>query len=95
MCMSYQLIDHIILQWTRSHSFHVSTIYKDEEIRSIDVINIKGERFQIWFDPPVGNHIGIHVWNYKNKKDRFKKDWLVKISDLESTLIEVLKTVNI
>lgn len=92
--MSYQLIDPIIFPWANIHSLHISTIYKDEEVRSIDLINAKGERFQIWFDLPVRNRIIVHAWNYKKKKERVQKDWSVDIEKLESTLTEVLNTVH-
>lgn len=92
--MNYQLIDPIIFQWAQSHSFRISTSYKDEEVRSIDIINAKGERFQVWFDIPTKHHVGIHVWNYKKKKESLKKEWLVNIVDLESILTEVFKIVS-
>ena len=92
--MSYQLIDHIIFAWAHDHSLHLSANYKDEEVRLIDIVSSKGERFQIWFDPPAENRVAIHAWNYKKKKERIQKDWLVDIADLKLILSEVFNTVQ-
>jgi len=88
--MSYELIDPIISRWAQKHTLYIFTSYKDEEVRSIDVVSAKGERFQIWFDRPLGTQVGIHAWNYK----KIKREWVVEVSDLQSVLEEVLQTVK-
>ncbi len=87
--MSYKLVDPIIFNWARKHSLHVFTSYKDEEVRSIDIVSKKGQRFQICVDQPLDHNINVHAWNYKN----IKKEWSVEINNLNSTLEEAFESV--
>jgi len=43
--MSYKILDPILEHWVKTHSLHVHTIYKDEEVRSIDIVSPAGKRF--------------------------------------------------
>lgn len=89
--MAYETIDSIIYPWAQKHSLHIDTNYKDDEVRSIEIIRSEGRRFQIWIDPPLGAQIHIHAWNYK----AITKAWKIEINNLESTLEEVLQTVKL
>ena len=92
---SYALIDPIISKWAKKHTLYIGKVYKEEEVRSLDTVDKKGNRFQIWFDPPINDEVGIHAWNYKNKcHNKLIKAWNVKIVDLEHILEEVLQTVK-
>lgn len=88
--MSYELVDPIILKWAQKHTLHIYTQYKDEEVRSVDVTSTRGERFQIWIDPPVDTQVNVHAWDYK----KIKKGWVGEISELESGLEEIYQTVK-
>lgn len=91
---SYELIDPIISKWAKKNTLYIGKIYKEEEIRSLDTVDAKGNRFQIWFDPPIKDRVRIHASNYKSKHNKLIKDWNVKIVDLEYILEEVLKTIK-
>jgi len=92
--MSYELLDPIIFPWTQKHTLYVHTNYKDEEVRSIEVNGAKGERFQIWIDPPLGTLVNIHASNYKTNKDKIAQEWIADVTILELVLEEVLQTVK-
>jgi len=81
--MSYEMLDPILERWAREHNLHVSTIYKDEEVRSIGVVSPHGKSFQLWLDEPEGNgRTVVHVWDYRKRRC----DFAAGMSDFESQL---------
>lgn len=77
--MGYEKIDGILNQWAKKHNLPLYKTYKDEQVRSFEVVNTQGKRFQIWIDlPSPKNEVGVHVWDYKKKR----KDFLVSPDEL-------------
>ena len=70
--MNYTLIDPILNAWADSRKLHIQTIFKDMEIRSVDIIDSQGKRFQLWVDEPdkAGNTM-VHIWDMKKKREDF------------------------
>jgi hypothetical protein len=67
--MGYQKIDLILDAWARSHQLYIYRTYRDVEVRSVEVVNRDGKRFQIWIDlPDSTNRIGVHAWDYKTSR---------------------------
>ena len=67
------------------------TSYKDCEVRSIDLADEEGCRFQLWVDPPEqAGKIGVHVWDYKKRR----MDYDVEFDDLVDCLDEALRMVS-
>ena len=56
---SYDPIDPIISKWAKKNTLYICTVYKEEEVRSLDTVDTKGNRFQIWFDPPINLSSGL------------------------------------
>jgi hypothetical protein len=81
--MSYEWIDEIISGWATDLRLTVYGEYKDVEVRSTDVVSSSGAKCQIWIDPPdADDRVGVHVWNYKEKR----ADSYVPISQLRDAL---------
>lgn len=70
--MSYSIVDPILEDWAKIHELIIQKIFKEVEVRSIDMVSPEGKRFQIWIDEPdqAGN-TGVHVWDMKKKKRDF------------------------
>jgi hypothetical protein len=67
--MSYEWIDEIISAWAADFRLTVYREYKDVEVRSTDVVSSSGAKCQIWIDPPdADDKVGVHVWNYGEKR---------------------------
>ena len=81
--MSYQEIDAIIRDWADKYKLTLYTSYQDQEVRSVDVADPRGQKYQIWIDPPdrKGN-VEVHAWDYSRKR----KDYAVSINDLRRCL---------
>ena len=87
--MSYTSIDPITTAWAARHGLHVQTRYRDDEVRSVDVVGHSGRRCQIWIDPPdQAGKVGVHIWDFKSKK----LDKLVCQDDLSACLDDVYTT---
>jgi len=80
--MRYATIDPVIADWAKQNTLHVATCYKDVEVRSVDVVNRKGERCQIWVDAPDTDKVRVHVWDYHKRRSEYASD----VDDLRSSL---------
>lgn len=73
--MRYETIDPVILRWSAEHGVHVSTAYKDEEVRSIQLVGRGDAKCQIWIDvPDSSGSVEVHVWDYKKRRRDFHTD---------------------
>lgn len=88
--MKYIAIDPIIDKWAKIHSLTLYTTYQDSEVRSVDLVDTKGYRYQIWIDTPIDDSVAVHAWDYRKKR----KDWVVKIEELNDCLEDALDTVK-
>ncbi len=41
--MNYAAIDKILTPWLKLHGLHVFTMYREDEVRSIDVVDDAGD----------------------------------------------------
>lgn len=64
--------------------------YRDEEVRSISIISPAGKKYQIWIDPPEGETVNIHAWDYKKQR----KNWNGTVEKLAENLEEAAQTVK-
>ena len=70
--MGYRLIDDQLYLWASKYGVHIYTSYKDEDVRSIDIVDPLGIGFQIWLDPPASDaSTTVHVWDFKKRSKEF------------------------
>ena len=87
--MRYDSVDPAIMAWAIKHVLHVYTRYQDVEVRSVDLVGSRGERSQIWIDPPdERGTIQVHAWDYKTRR----QDFTTSISDLPTCLEDAFDT---
>jgi hypothetical protein len=62
--MIYSSIDPVLKTWARQRSIPLFTEYRDESIRSFEVVGkYTNLQFQIWVDPPdVTGRTVVHAW---------------------------------
>ncbi len=83
--MSYEKIDNILKNWADTRNLYIYKIYKEEEVRSIEIVGNKNGRYQLWLDAPdEKGQVCIHIWDYKKRK----KDFFTQ----EKELFESLET---
>jgi hypothetical protein len=70
--MGYELVDEVLEPWSSAHKLQVSTEYKGESVRSIQMVGAKHSRIQIWVDPvsPAGI-VSVHLWDYHRRRKEF------------------------
>lgn len=66
--MSYEVIDGVVRQWVTEHGLFLDTRYREEEVRSIQIVSAHGDRFQIWIDRPRDSTVPVHGWDYKRRR---------------------------
>jgi hypothetical protein len=88
--MSYSSIDSILNRWTKQHSLTLYTQHQDCEVRSVDVVDKVGDKFQIWIDKPIDSFVSVHAWDYKRKR----QDWKTEGGKLDEILNEALAIVK-
>jgi hypothetical protein len=85
--MTYVDVDKILLPWLKRYGLHVFTMHHEEEVRSIDVVDDAGERYQLWLSrPDAFGVVQVFVWNYKSRRKRKSKEYESTLSDLEEAL---------
>jgi hypothetical protein len=68
----------------------MATEYKGENVRSVELTDQKGRRYQIWIDPPdEQGGVLVHAWDYR----RQRTDTKANIGDLETRLDNLRATV--
>jgi hypothetical protein len=88
--MSYASIDSIILPWANKHGLNLSSRYRDSDVRSIQIVDRGGKRYQIWIDEPQGESVTVHAWDYRRKRS----DWHTTRNELEKCLDQARETVS-
>lgn len=89
--MSYSQIDPVLDRWAADQDLTVMTLYKDCEVRSIDLAGEEGCRFQLWVDPPEqAGKVCVHIWDYRKRR----ADYESELEDLVDCLDEALRTVS-
>ena len=90
--MNYAEIDKVLTPWSQRHGLHVSTKHRDEEVRSIDVVDDTGSRYQIWLaDALEAAKVKVSAWDYKDKK----KTVASNLPDLEQVLEAIYSEVMV
>lgn len=89
--MGYEKIDSVLYRWAGNHKLHWFTKYHDDEVRSTEIVDSKGNRFQLWVNPPnLFGRIGVNIWDYGKRR----KTFMSSKSDLEDSLEEAYAKVN-
>jgi hypothetical protein len=98
-----QEIDSILLPWAKEQVLYVMTEYKDEEVRSITVVNDFGDEFQIYLAPDTDNEetkvivgadllqLGGKKHSYHRERKKFHFREAVSLADLEAVLNRALQ----
>jgi len=84
--MSYSIIN----KWAEDNSLYLYKNYKDVEVRSIEGVNSKGVKYQIWVEEPQKAKVVVSAWDFKKQR----KDWKINIQNLAVTLEEALQEVS-
>ena len=93
--MSYNLIDDDINAWAGEHDLNIFTRYQDYDVRSTDIVDKLGHKYQIWIDEPeTDGSVKVHAWDYKKRRKDFMTTTLNLISALEAAYAQVFYWIN-
>jgi hypothetical protein len=88
--MNYIDVDPTINAWAQRHKLTVYRQHQDVEVRSVDVVDLKGRKFQIWIDSAADSKFVVHAWDYRHRKH----DWTTTRDQLDKDLEHALFTVK-
>ena len=88
----YDLIDPELYAWAANHGLQIFTKYKDEEVRSTDVVGNAGKKCQIWVEPSGKGTFVVNIWNYKTKRTKRLKQLQASKTDIRDKLEEAYNT---
>lgn len=89
--MMYDSVDPILRRWASRYDLAVMDEYRGEEVRSLELTDDHGRRYQLWLEPPVeGGRVTVHAWDFRRKR----MERVTTISELEQCLEEVLGAVS-
>jgi len=66
--MSYSQIDPVLFRWARTHGLHVYTECRDDEIRSIDIVDDTGDCYALGVSSPRDNG-AVSIWISEQRID--------------------------
>jgi hypothetical protein len=93
--MDYEKIDDILNEWAEKHNLHLHKKYKDEDVRSLELNDSKGNRYQLWVDKPkeIGQ-IDIHIWNFGEREEIISTEEINLLESLESAYLKLKTWIN-
>ena len=50
--MRYSEVDPILVPWAKTHGLFIATQFKNEEVRSIQIVDDVGDSYGLWVDAP-------------------------------------------
>ena len=87
--MTYADVDKILLPWLKRYGLHVFTMHREDEVRSIYVVDDAGDSYQIWLSPPDEcQRVRVFVGNNKRRRKKKSQEYETSLSDLERALEE-------
>ena len=84
----YYKIDRIVKDWANKVGLRAQYEYKDEKVRSLNVVDNSGNIYQIWIETLKWGRLKVSATN--NKNGRKSRNWnkKCKISNLITVLFE-------
>ncbi len=81
--MDFSQIEKPLSEWATENNLHIFTMYKDEEVRTVDIMDDSNSRWQLWLEPnPKENKCAIHYWNFKDHQYKVESP----VSELKKNL---------
>jgi hypothetical protein len=66
--MTYDAIDAALKGWAATRGLQLFSEYRDEPVRSMEVVGRTGMKVQIWVDPPhPDGTVDLHAWDYRDR----------------------------
>ena len=86
--MSYSQIDPVLSTWAKTHGLFVATRFKDEEVRSVQIVDDAGDSYGLWVDVPQGNGlVTVSVTEHSKPKSKIRRQtFITSLGDLGETL---------
>ncbi len=89
--MDFSKVKDSFSEWANASGLMIQTEYKGEEVRSTDIFDENGCKWQLWLVPVnESDQCVIHYWNYKDISRHIKID----NSDLLEKLYQIRQNIK-
>jgi hypothetical protein len=88
--MTFDDIDPVIEPWSAERQVHLFRRYRDDEVRSWEIVGASGQRSQIWIEIDERG-LRVHVWDVGDRRRAFPRD----VGTLRGVLDEALVTAKL
>jgi len=84
----YAQIDAVLVPWAKSHGLFVATQFKDEEVRSIQIVDDAGDSYGLWVDVPhEDGSVSVSVAEHGAPSRKIRRQtFTTKVAELNQTL---------
>jgi len=83
--MDFSKVDQSFSQWANQAELVVHTEYQGDEVRSTNIIDANGQKWQVWLVPVDSTEqCVIHYWNYKDISRHLKVSVSMLFTELKS-----------
>lgn len=66
--VSFRSIDSRVRAWSLQRALPMQTEYQDSEVRSFELSDDTGGRFQIWIEPPSEFEVTVCAWDFLSRR---------------------------
>ena len=89
--MRYDPIDPVLVPWAKMHGLFVATQFKDEEVRSIQIVDDFGDSYGLWVDVPhEDGSVRVSIAEHEaQSRDNRRQTFDTSVKDLVPTLESV------
>lgn len=99
--MSYAAIDPILLPWAARHKLHVMMEYKEDEVRSISIVDDAGDVYDLFVESPdehglvkIGVGLQSRAGRHTLHRERRRFTMTSKAQPLEAALESALERIH-
>jgi hypothetical protein len=68
--VNFEQVDPPLAAWAKRHGLHVSTRYKDSEVRSVAIVDDAGCEYQLWLSLLPRDRLEVAAWDFGKRRLR-------------------------
>ena len=94
--MTYADLDPVIYPWSKKFGLHIYTFIRDDEIRSMDIVDDSGDIYKLHIFPAdkENQSVSVGIWDGKNKHAEYQTSLPLLETCLDDAYAKVSEWIN-